>query len=371
MKAYISAIGTANPKHKIAQADIALFMARAMQLNETEMRKQMVLYKYSGIQYRYSVLEDYAKSGGDYMFYPNTEDMEPFPSVTKRMEVYRNEALGISVQAARQCFEQVEIAKEQITHLVTVSCTGMYAPGLDIELIEALRLPTYVHRTQINFMGCYAAFNGIKAADALCKANPEAKVLVVCTELCSIHFQKGKDEDNLLANALFGDGSAAILVQGTKPQRLGLALEHFYCDLALAGKQDMAWHIGDYGFEMKLSSYVPDFIKGGIGQLTNNLLQSLDLNLSDIPYLAIHPGGRRILEAIESALGMEKEKNKFAYEVLQNYGNMSSPTVIFVLREIWKTLTYKDHGKPILSFAFGPGLTMESMLLRITQGGER
>src|SRR5699024_10541350 len=147
-----------------------------------------------------------------------------------------------------------------ITHLITVSCTGMYAPGLDIEIVQEARLSPSVKRTAINFMGCYAAFNAIKVGDAICKAEAEARVLIVCVELCSIHFQKKKDDDNILSNALFGDGAAAIVLQSTPPQAASLALERFHCDLSFEGKQEMAWHIGDHGFEMRLSAYVPDMI---------------------------------------------------------------------------------------------------------------
>ena len=124
-------------------------------------------------------------------------------------------------------------------------------------------------------------------------------------------------------------------------------------------------HIGNNGFEMTLSSYVPQFIKGGIKELSNKLLQKMNLKISDVDRFAIHPGGRRILEVCEEELGLSKEDMCFSYETLFNYGNMSSPTVIFVLDGIRKVLSRADDGKRLLSFAFGPGLTMESMLLKI------
>jgi len=241
----------------------------------------------------------------------------------------------------------------------------MYAPGLDIDLVKSLNLSSSVNRLCINFMGCYAAFNAIKLADSFCAADPKAKVLIVCTELCSIHFQKEFTEDNLLANALFADGAAALLIEGEPRRGVNLKPVSFFCDLAPEGEQDMAWTVGDLGFEMKLSAYVPEIIKNGIAKLTSNLLAQISQQLTDVSYYAIHPGGKKILEVIEQELDLSKADNRAAYEVLKNYGNMSSPTVLFVLNEISKNLTNTDDGKKILSFAFGPGLTLESMVLEI------
>jgi len=241
----------------------------------------------------------------------------------------------------------------------------MYAPGLDIDLVKKLQLPTNVLRTGINFMGCYAAFNAFKIADAFCRLDENAKVLIVCTELCSLHFQKEATEDNLISNALFGDGAAAVLVEGMTTAPLRLKLENFCSDLAFEGERDMAWAIGDLGFEMRLSTYVPSIIKSGILKLTKTLLDNISKNIDDIRYFAIHPGGRKILESIEEELGINKCQNEPAYHVLKNYGNMSSPTILFVLQEIVKKLTPGDHGEHIMSFAFGPGLTLESMVLKI------
>jgi predicted naringenin-chalcone synthase len=345
---------------------VADFMASALQFDEQDTRKLKALYRVSGIGQRYSVLEDYTRQNGDYTFYPNTPTLEPFPTVQKRMDKYRKHAVDLSEEAIRNCIGQTAgVTLPEITHLITVSCTGMYAPGLDIELVERLGLSPYVQRTSVNFMGCYAAFNAIKLADAICKSNPQAKVMMVCTEICTIHFQKCPEPDHLVSNALFGDGAAAVLMQGQPCQEVSLELQSFHCDLAPAGKRDMAWHIGDTGFEMTLSSYVPDLIKQGIKELTERLLLGLKTTISEIKLFAIHPGGRRILEVIEQELGMTRDDNRFAYQVLREFGNMSSATVLFVLKELMDSLTTKEQDEPVLSFAFGPGLTLESMLLRV------
>ena len=345
---------------------VADFMAAALQFDEQQTRRLKALYRVSGIGQRFSVLEDYTRPNGAFTFYPNTPDLEPFPTVQQRMGLYRQHAVELSEKAVRNCLGQVTgVALKDLTHLITVSCTGMYAPGLDIELVERLGLASNIQRTAVNFMGCYAAFNAIKLADAICKADTRAKVMLVCTEICTIHFQKHDEPDHLVSNALFGDGAAAVLMQGQPCQEVSLELQSFHCDLAPAGKREMAWHIGDTGFEMTLSSYVPDLIKSGIKQLTERLLEGLKTTFSEIKLYAIHPGGRRILEVIEQELGMTRNDNRFAYQVLQEFGNMSSATVLFVLKALMESLTRAEQNEPVLSFAFGPGLTLESMLLKV------
>ncbi|MVN76297.1 type III polyketide synthase [Hymenobacter sp. HMF4947] len=366
MPSYLGAIGTATPSHCLPQPVIADFMARALALDAAGTRKLRALYRVSGIEQRYTVLPDYGRADGAYEFFPNTPGLEPFPSVQPRMAAYRREALPLALTAARASLAQVPgMEAASLTHLITVSCTGMYAPGLDIELVAALGLAPSVRRTCVNFMGCYAAVNALRLADSIVRADPASRVLVVSVELCTLHFQKSHEPDHLVSNALFGDGAAAALVLGQRFPTPCLALQAFHCGLEPAGVQDMAWHIGDFGFEMTLSGYVPGLIEGGIGQLLAGLLHDLPVRRQDIRHFALHPGGRKILESIEKALGLSKEDNCHAYQVLRDYGNMSSATVLFVLRELLAAATPLDNGAPVLSCAFGPGLTLEAMLLEI------
>jgi predicted naringenin-chalcone synthase len=358
---YITAVGTATPSHKIPQASIADFMIKSMNLDALHTRKLQAIFKSSGIETRHSVLKDYGKLE-DYTFFSNDTESKKFPSTRDRQVVYQQQALPLALNAVKK-LPIDDVAA--ITHLITVSCTGLYAPGLDIELVQQLKLKTSVQRTNIMFMGCYAAFNALKVADAFCKQDPSAVVLVVCVELCSLHFQKDVNDDNILANALFADGAAAVLVSAKPAKGIQLKLKAFHNDLATDGNQDMAWFIGDYGFEMRLSAYVPSIIKQGIQKLTQTLMEKIEIQFSEIQHFAIHPGGKRILEAIEDELHIDREKNISAYTVLKNFGNMSSATVLFVMQQCWQSLSDKNHGEHMLSFAFGPGLTMESMLLEI------
>lgn len=345
-------------------------MADALQFDERNKRRLTALYRQTRIEQRHSVLADYGRSNGQYTFYPNTPGLEPFPTISQRMAVYRQEALPLALKAVRNCFaDYAGFDPQTITHLITVSCTGLYAPGPDIELVEALGLPTTTQRLAINFMGCYGAFNGLKAADAIVRANPSANVLVVSVELCTIHFQKKEETDHLLSNALFADGAAAVLISGKPRPDKALRQRQFYCDLLAEGRDDMAWHVSDFGFEMTLTSEVPNVIKRGIGGLLSKLLERSGLTIGDIGRYAMHPGGRKILEVIEDQLGIGPDEDRYAYKILKQYGNMSSATVLFVLNEIWQELGREDSEPGnILSCAFGPGLTLESMILEAVVG---
>src|SRR5579872_1029445 len=286
---YITSIGTASPQHHFDQDTIANFMVKVMKLNVDDERKLRALYRATGIETRYSVLGDYGRESG-YDFFPDNELLAPFPSTKKRLELFKKHSLELSYRSANQCLGKIDsLKKSAITHLIVVSCTGMYAPGLDIDLVKALGLNTSISRTCINFMGCYAAFNSLKLADLFCSNDVNAKVLVVCTELCTIHFQKENTEDNMLANALFADGSAALLVEARARKGINLKPVSFHCDLATEGERDMAWTVGDWGFEMKLSTYVPEVIRNGIRKLTATLLARISHDLSNVSYFAIHP----------------------------------------------------------------------------------
>ncbi len=361
--AVITAIGTANPPFKRSQREAAELVSVALNLKPSERRLLKSIYKATGIEQRYSVLSDYCKKPGEFDFFPN-DSSHAFPSTAERMKLYKDNALDLALTAIANCLGQFK--KSDITHLITVSCTGMYAPGIDIEIVQQLNLDSSTKRTTVNFMGCYGAFNGLKLAESICHSEPNANVLLVCVELCTIHFQKNMSMDNIISNAIFADGAAAVLVRNAPFQnKKCFKLKTFYCDLLPKSSQDMAWHIGDNGFDIVLSTYVPDVIRSGIAEFTQRLLAKEKIVFGEIDFFAIHPGGQKILQACEEALGIKEEDNRFSYKVLKQYGNMSSATILFVLKELWNDISQADHKKTVFSCAFGPGLTLESMLLDI------
>lgn len=352
----ITSIGLANPGNPIDQSSIAKFMQKAHQLDSRESRKLNFLYKKSGISTRHSVIEDFEnKKTHDYTFFPPNEELEPFPSTKTRMKLFCDTAPSLCEQAVRQCLSKTEVKAKEITHLILVSCTGMTAPGVELELMSSLGLEDSVERYCIHFMGCYAAFTGIKLADKIIKAEPDAKVLIVCVELCTLHFQKEYTEDNMLANSLFGDGAAAALMMN---ESKGLQINSYLSQVLREGESDMAWGIGDYGFEMRLSKYIPSLLDQGIHQLKDVFEEKY--GLSTVDNFAIHPGGKQILQKVQSAFGLPDSANKHAFSVLNSFGNMSSATILFVLERMMKDESV--CGK-ILAMGFGPGLTLESLLL--------
>lgn len=355
---YINLISPANPGISIAQNDIAGFMQKAMDLDEENSRKLKAIFRMSGIKRRHTVIPDYQFSDDkNWLFYPQLNSGHPLPSTGDRMNLFEKHALPLAKKSLENVFKKY--APKEFTHLITVSCTGMFAPGLDIQLIKNAGLNSDIERTSIQFMGCFAAFNALKTAHHIARSEKEAKILIVCLELCTIHFQSTFSEDNLLANTLFGDGASAVVVSNEKSHQ-ALEMKAFKSLVEDSSEKEMAWNIGNQGFEMKLSSYVPEVIATNIAQLGEELMEKLQLTLKDINQFAIHPGGKRILEAVEKGLKLPAEINASAYKVLSEFGNMSSPTVLFVLHEMWDKIQPKDK---VLSFAFGPGLTMESMLL--------
>lgn len=356
----IVSIATAVPANKHKQQDILSFMQNVFAMGPAEKRKLGFLYHQSGIDTRYSVLRDYSRDTNEWEFYPQTENLDPFPSLEKRMKCFTENAAPLSVEAIQKCIVG-KIESKEITHLITVSCTGMSAPGLDLQVMELLELEPNIYRTSVNFMGCYAAIHALKMADAICKYDLYAKVMIVCTELCTLHFQRELSLNSITSSLLFADGSAAALVTHDSFKQKGLRLDNFYSEVVSKGKNDMSWELSSSGFLMTLSGYVPELIEEDFNSLVNKAASHAGIKKDAIDHWCIHPGGKRILDAIQHSLDLEADKLKDCYEVLKEYGNMSSPTILFVLQRIMDQFKNKEEAR-VFGAAFGPGLTMETFL---------
>jgi predicted naringenin-chalcone synthase len=304
----------------------------------------------------------------DPQFYDPETGLLLNPSTKVRNDIFGREATKLFVDAARAAVAAApEFDLLDITHLITVSCTGFFNPGPDYKIVRELGLDPAVQRYHLGFMGCYAAFPALRAAKLFCEADPNAVVLVVCAELCSLHVRTSNDPDTIMGSALFADGAAAAVVtarSGAEAQSL-LRLDHFETVLTPVGEDSMAWNIGDHGFEMVLGNYVPHIIDDHIVGALQPLLAK-DPELAALPYTsirhwAIHPGGRSILDKVQSRLGLTDEQLVPARETLRNYGNMSSSTVLFVLKHILEQPP-EDGDERVCSMAFGPGLTVETGL---------
>jgi predicted naringenin-chalcone synthase len=357
----IISIGTAVPAYRHKQTDILQFMQRVYAISDTDKRKMRFLYNQSGIGTRYSVVGDYSRPLPEWKFFPHSENIEPFPSLEQRMTWYNRFAPPLSMDAIRHCLEG-KAREQEITHLITVSCTGMSAPGLDLQLMELMELPRTIYRSSVNFMGCYAAIHALKMADAICRLEKNAKVLLVCTELCTLHFQREPTIDNIASSLLFADGSAAALVVPDEHKTRGLHLKSFYSEIIPKGKKDMAWELSSTGFLMTLSGYVPDLIEEDFEPLVSRALNHSGYKREQIGNWCIHPGGKKIVDVVKKSLQLTDNDLGASYQVLDEYGNMSSPTILFVLKKLMHQAQPSKQDEPLFAAAFGPGLTMETFV---------
>ncbi len=347
MSSYINSIGIANPSFKHEQNDILSFMLNDVSAIEQQ-KKLKAAFRASGVSTRYSILPDFGISRKEKNF------LNSSPKVEARMAKYRKEALPLAIDAIKNCFDGLNtIHQENISHIITVSCTGMYAPGLDIDIINTLNLRHNIGRACLNFMGCNAAINAMRMADAIVRSDNKAHVLILCVELCTLHYQPSSSDDFILSNTLFSDGAAAVIISNKHQESL-FKINEFHSAIHSEGALDMCWNIHAKGFEMVLSSYVPELIRTGI----DSLLKKNTLNQGK--HFAIHPGGKKILDTLLQLLDKKEEDLEDSYAILKNYGNMSSPTIVFVLHAMSKNDTIKKS-ETIDTLSFGPGLTIEAM----------
>jgi len=314
------------------------------------------IYASSGISKRHSVLSDYTKeSPEDFEFYPPNWALEPFPTTATRMKLYEKWSVDLAEEACRKALRESGAAASEVTHLVFATCTGLFAPGPDILLLGRLGLRPQVQRSVLGFMGCYAGFNGVRMAGHILGAEPEAVVLQVCVELCSLHFQKKPLPDFIVANSLFGDGASAAVY--ARPGRLKKGLGDLLATHSRVEGDSldaMSWRIGPTGFEMRLDREVPARLKAAAPGFVGELCVKAGIEREASAW-AIHPGGRKIVEEVQSALCLTGSQVRSSLEVLSACGNMSSATLLFVLdRELRRA-----SERPVTALGFGPGLTME------------
>lgn len=374
----LRSIQTIVPETVLVQDQVRDVFAAQPDIGRLAKRIVSASFNGSGIDTRHTVLEELSFSADveSPQFFDPAHGLLLEPGTKARNEVYIREAGALYVEAARRALDaDPDITAADVTHVITVSCTGFYAPGPDYEIVRALELHDSVRRYHLGFMGCYASMPALRAASEICAGDADAVVLVVSVELCTLHLRSTDDPDMIVATSLFADGAAAGLVtrRAFGSAVAGLALDRFHTAIIPEGKKDMAWTIGDHGFEMVLSTAVPQLI----GEHIHDALRPLyaeEAALAEafeggtigdrIAHWAIHPGGRSILDRVEERLSLSQQQLKPAREVLRQYGNMSSATVLFVMRRILEEEGARD-GDRVSAMAFGPGLTAETALLTV------
>ncbi|HZT81266.1 MAG TPA: type III polyketide synthase, partial [Gemmataceae bacterium] len=336
MSLAILGLGTALPPGQVPQ-DVALRVARAVCCRTEEQATWLPsIYAGTGIRNRHSVfhqavvrdvLDGTRHSGSD--FVPAGPDDDHGPTCGVRMRHYAEHAPPLAVRAAGAALAESGRPPGAITHVVTVSCTGFRAPGVDVALVRELGLPPTAERTHIGFMGCHGALNGLRVARALA-AEPSACVLVCAVELCSLHYHYGWDPQKMVANALFADGAAAVVGTADGPAGAWRVAATGSC--LFPGTEDaMTWTVGDHNFEMTLARRLPGLIASGLRPWLERWLGQNGVRLAEVGSWAIHPGGPRILEAVGESLGLPGEAGADSRAVLADHGNMSSPTLLFIL----------------------------------------
>ncbi len=363
MTLQILGVGTAVPPHAISQADAADQAVNLLAGSGQRTTAIPALYRRAGVHTRHLVLLESSPDGAAarQSFYPPARGADDAgPSTAQRMQRYESDAPGLAARAARAALADAGVGAAQVTHLVTVGCSGFSAPGVDIQLIEELGLPRDVARTHTGFMGCHGALNGLRVAGGFASSDPQARVLVCAVELCSLHHQYTCEPQQLVANSLFSDGAGAVVGQGSRAADLPWQIVQHRSALVPGTADLMSWRIGDHGFQMTLSPRVPEVIRGLLGPWLEAWLAEHGLAIAQIRAWAVHPGGPKILTACAAAAGFDPALLGVSQEVLSKCGNMSSPTVLFILQRLRR----QPDTLPCVALAFGPGLTIEAALIR-------
>ncbi|GAB4098387.1 type III polyketide synthase [Sinomonas halotolerans] len=390
MPVLMRSLETAVPSTVLKQAEARDVFAAQEGLTRLGQRLVTTCFDAAAIETRYSAVEEFSWDRPDHApdFFDASTRTILSPSTKTRNDIFVREATPLFTETARRALANADgIGPEDVTHVVTVSCTGFFNPGPDYRVVRDLGLSPSVQRFHLGFMGCYAAFPALRMAKAFCDADPRAVVLVAIVELCTLHVRSSNDPDTILGASLFADGAAAAVVTArdlplTRP---ALSLDLFETTLTPVGEETMAWNIGDRGFEMVLGSYVPHIIDDHIaGALEPLLARDAELagiaeaggGHAGIEHWAIHPGGRSIVDKVVARLGLSEGQAGPARDTLREFGNMSSATVMFVLEKI---LAHDAGPSPdassaprasappgaerVCAMAFGPGLTVETALM--------
>lgn len=349
--AYINRIATSVPPHDVHLPFIAFAEGMIPEGTQRALFRRMV--RMSAIEHRYSFLRPISTEDGQWRDAEDLYATGNFPDTARRMQAFEKFAPQLSICALNK-LGMTAVERDSVTHVIVTSCTGLYAPGLDYDIVNHLGLNPSVERTMIGFMGCYAAINALKSAHHIVRSEPDSVVLILSLELCTLHLQETRDLEQMLSFLLFADGCAACLVSA-KP--VGLGIDSFLALRIPETSHLITWKIRDMGFDMHLSGRVPAEIARAMKEVGSRITRGEDPLGMDL--WAIHPGGRTVLDAVEKGLGLPSDALCHSRDVLAHFGNMSSATVMFVLQRIIK---YAQTGQRGCAMSFGPGVTAETML---------
>ena len=349
--AYINRIATSVPPHDIHHPFIAFADGMLPEGTTRSLFRRMV--RMSAIEHRYSFLQPIEVENGEWRDGEDLYATGSFPDTARRMQAFEKFAPRLAACALDK-LALTPAERDSVTHVIVTCCTGLYAPGLDFDIVNHLGLNPSVERTMIGFMGCYAAINALKSAHHIVRSEPGAVVLILSLELCTLHLQETTDLEQLLSFLLFADGCAATLVSA---RPAGLAIESFLALRIPDSSHLITWKIRGSGFDMFLSGQVPSTIARAMKEVGPDITRGA--NPLNMDLWAVHPGGRTVLDAVEKGFGLPPDALCHSRDILARFGNMSSATVMFVLQNLMRTAQPGQQG---CAMSFGPGVTAETML---------
>lgn len=354
----ILGLGTALPEHTMSMDEAIAMSTDLICRDQRETRLLSTMHRKARVQNRHTCVPH--RIAYNWIGEGAQPSSSAGPTTQERMALYSQHARPLATAASTAALAAAGISADEITHLVTVSCTGFDAPGVDVHLFDQLGLRNTTQRLHIGFMGCHGAINGLRAARGLAAADPAARILVCAVELCSLHFKFQWDPERILGNVLFADGAAALVVAADRAEDGALCRLRDTGSCLLADSRDaITWNVGDSGFDMTLSNRVPGLIGEHLRPFIATWLASLGHSIDAIGSWAVHPGGPRILEAVEEALGLDPAALATSRAVLSELGNMSSPTMLFILDRLLRN----NAPRPCVMLGFGPGLAAEVALM--------
>lgn len=360
----INGIGLAVPPYRLEQRETAARLAQALAERPDEARWARRVFRQNGVETRYTCEPNLLAAPEACRYFPAAGQKGlQAPSTAERMAIYKRQSVPLAEEAALAALADASIEPERVTHLITVSCTGQFLPGLDAELVWRLGLAADVQRLPLQFLGCAAGLKAIGHARQWVAADPRAVVLIACVELCTLHIQPSGDREALYGASFFGDGASACIVS-TASERDRFLLGEPYSILLPDSAEQMRWGLGDNGFDLYLSPEVPRLIARHIPA---ELERMADGKMPD--WWAVHPGGKGIVDAVQTTFDLSEEQVAASRSVLRRYGNLSSATILYVLEELRRTLDPSRDASPKgLAVAFGPGLTFEGMRMSYASG---
>ncbi len=346
---YIAHVETTVPPHKIDQEQGREFARRHFGAKVRDVDRLLGIFANSGIDHRY-----FSKPL-DWLVSPHT--------LEERNTAYIENATTLAADACRSLFARTGTRPDQIDYIMFVNTTGLATPSIDARLINVLGLRHNVRRTPIWGLGCAGGVAGLSHAYHHALGHPKQRILLVAAELCGLTFLPNDfSKSNLVATALFGEGAAAVLITGDDVAQEGVRVVDTCSRLYPDSLDVMGWNVVAHGLQVVFAQRIPDIVAEHSREDLSEFLRGHQLTLDDIDHYLFHPGGTKVIQAYQEALGRRNGEFEISCRVLRDYGNMSSVTVLFVLAKFLESNDRKKGELGLIS-ALGPGFSSETVLI--------